>query len=74
MTRQALSPSGSDSSNRNRALRGQRNETDTPAQMPTSVYRQLDPPLAIEAGPAESVHIADGGDGELELPENYGTP
>ena len=39
--------------------------------MPTSVYRQLDPPLAIEAGPAESVHIDGGGDAELELPENY---
>ena len=39
--------------------------------MPTSVYRQAEVPLTIEAGPAESVHIDGGGDGELELPENY---
>ena len=38
--------------------------------MPTSVYRQAEVPLTIEAGPAESVHIDGGGDGELELPEN----
>ena len=45
--------------------------TQTPAQMPTSVYRQAEVPLTIEAGPAESVHIPEGGDAELELPENY---
>jgi len=39
--------------------------------MPTSVYRQAEHPLTIEAGPAESVHIDEGGDGDLELPENY---
>ena len=39
--------------------------------MPTSVYRQAEVPLTIVAGPAESVHIDGGGDGELELPENY---
>ena len=39
--------------------------------MPTSVYRQAEHPLTIEAGPAESVHIPEGGDAELELPENY---
>ena len=39
--------------------------------MPTSVYRQAEHPLTIEAGPVESVHIPEGGDAELELPENY---